>query len=349
MRIFTNALLLALAVALCGCRVGYVVKSGWYQAELMRSRVPVEEVQQDPALRPEQAAALQVVADVKAWGRSIGLSATENYETVAWGWKRQIWNLTACEPLAFAPRSWWFPIVGRVTYLGWFRERDAREVQAELVAEGLDVYVRTAGAYSTLGWFRDPILPGMLEWSELDLADTVLHELAHATVWVKGSVDFNESFASFVGEEAAWRYLSQRYGAESPQVLAARRQAEDDQRWRDLQRGLYLELEALYADPSLAPAEKELKKALLFGSVAARVEAAGFHDPSPYRRAAERGVWNNARLIQFRTYNHSRQDFEALLAHHRGDLLSFMRDVQTRTRRGDPYAAIRSASATSPR
>ena len=88
--------------------------------------------------------------------------------------------------------------MGRVPYLGFFRRKDAEPWIRRLENQGYETYIRTAGAYSTLGWFEDPVLPGMLKWSDYRLADTVLHELAHATVWIKGSVKFNESFASFV-------------------------------------------------------------------------------------------------------------------------------------------------------
>lgn len=340
------ALLLALGLSTLvpGCKVGYVVKSGWFQAELLASRVPVEEVRQEPELTAEQAAALDLVADVKSFGAEIGLSATDNYETVAWGWQRKIWNVSACEPLAFEPRTWWFPVVGRVPYLGFFREEDARRQAGRLEDKGLDVYVRTAGAYSTLGWFKDPILMNMLGWSTFGLADTVLHELAHATVWIPGSVGFNESFASFVGEEAAFRYLDDRYGAESEVALGARRRFEDTAVWRVLQHELYADLAALYGDDTLEEAEKLSRKQAIFDSLHDRVDAAGFHDPPRFHRAVDNNTWNNARLIQFKTYNNKRPVFEALLARHEGDLLAFMHDVDRivrDNRKVAPFEALR--------
>ena len=331
-----------------GCHAGYIVKAGYFQAELLHSREPIATVVASGTLKPEQLAALDIIADVKAFGEELGLKPTKNYGTIAAGWGRTIWNVSGCEPLAFEARTWWFPIVGRVPYLGFFRVEDADRVIQKLDGRGLDAYKRTAGAYSTLGWFKDPILPEMLGWDEFDLADTVLHELAHATVWVPGSVSFNESFASFVGEEAAFRYLAARHGPESEPVLKARHDFEDYETWRALQQALYVDLDAVYTDASLSDAEKAAKKAALFAGFPERVSGAPLHDPARYVAAAGRGTWNNARLIQFKTYNSKRASFEALLAAQGDDLLRFMdrvRDVTAGAR--DPYAAIEAAAGPS--
>lgn len=335
---------LGVSTLIPGCKVGYVVKSGWFQAELLASRVPVEKVREKPELTEEQALALDLVADVKAYGAEIGLSATDNYETVAWGWKRTIWNVSACDPVAFQPETWWFPIVGRVPYLGYFREADARKQAGRLGEHGYDVYVRTAGAYSTLGWFRDPILMGMLDWGTYGLADTVLHELAHATVWIPGSVGFNESFASFVGEEAAFRYLDDRHGADSEMSQRARERFVDTGVWRRLQHELYEDLQAVYKDDSLDTEAKLARKQALFDALHERVDEAGFHEPERFHRAVDSNTWNNARLIQFKTYNNDRPVFEALLERDQGDLLAFMHDVDAivrANRKAAPFDALR--------
>lgn len=339
-------LLVGLALAAPGCRVGYVVRSAWYQAELLASREPVDRVLERGELSEGQRAALAVVADAKAFGERMGLQPTRNYGSVAARWDREIWTVSACDPLSFEPRTWWFPVVGRVPYLGFFKESDARRATDPLEASGLDVYRRTAGAYSTLGWFRDPILPSMLEWSEFDLADTVLHELAHATVWIPGSVAFNESFASFVGEELAFRFLEARYGADAAELAQARASFEDLEEWRRVQHQLYWDLDLLYGDATLSADEKLKRKAALFAEFPDRVAAGDFHDPEPWVQAARRGTWNNARLIQFKTYNFNRGAFEALLERRGGDVLAFMEDVRALTREArDPFGALEAAAA----
>lgn len=328
-----------------GCGVAYVVRSAYFQAELLHSREPIADLRERQFFNETELKALDRINDVKAFGAEIGLEATENYGTYAMDWDRTIWNLSACEELAFTPRRWTFPIVGRVPYLGFFRREDAEPWIQRLEADGYETYLRTAGAYSTLGWFRDPVLPSMMKWNDYRLADTVLHELAHATVWIKGSVKFNESFASFVGEVGAFQYLSNRFGPESEQLRRAREDHEDVVTWRAVLRALYIDLDAVFRDESLSDSAKRSAKAVLFASLPDRVEAAGFHRPERFLRAARDGKWNNARLVQFKTYNHNRDHFEALFKRENDDLLAFMRAVQVATRdHDDPFQALRDAA-----
>jgi predicted aminopeptidase len=339
----------ACALSLCllvlpGCSVGYVLRSAWHQAELLHAREPIEKVRKSGRLTKEQLAALDVIEDVKVYGRSLGLKSTKNYDSVALRFRRELWNVTACRPLRFEEKTWWFPIVGRVPYLGYFSEAEARREAGKLEGGGWEVYVRPTGAYSTLGWFRDPILPSMLEWGEFDLADTILHELTHATVWVKGGVAFNESFASFVGEEGAFRYLEARHGKDSEAVRRARESFADSARWSGVQHRLAQDLEAVYGNAALSADDKRARKAALFAELPERIAGAGFHYPAPYVLAAREGVWNNARLALFRTYHSDRPAFEELLARRSGDLLRFIEDVREIASRGEPFAELRKAA-----
>ncbi|MCB9761589.1 MAG: aminopeptidase [Alphaproteobacteria bacterium] len=339
-----GATLLALSFV-PGCRVGYLIKSGYFQAELLASRVPVDEVRATGKLTEKELSKLDLIADVKAWGANIGLSATDNYETIAQDWSRTIWNVSACNPVAFEPKRWWFPIVGSMPYLGYFREQDARRTEARLAGQGYDVYVRTAGAYSTLGWFKDPILPKMLTWSDFSLADTVLHELAHATLWVPGSVKFNESFANYVGEVAALRYLADRRGHHAPALVQAVNQQSDRKVYRDLLHQLYQDLDAVYTDASLSDAQKLAEKDRLFHQeLPRRVEEAPLAEKARYLKSVEKGPWNNARMVQFKTYNTNEEVFAAVLVEVDGDLLAFIDRVREITEgRKDPFRALREA------
>jgi len=328
-----------------GCGVGYVVRSAYFQAELLSSRKPIERVREDGRLNPDQLKKLDLIADVKAYGKEIGLKSTDNYETIAAEWDRTIWNISACQPLSLTPKTWSFPIVGRVPYLGFFRRSDAQKWRTRLEGQGHEVYVRTAGAYSTLGWFRDPVLMPMLKWKDHRLAETVLHELAHATLWIKGSVKFNESFASFFGDEAAMQYMAARHGPDSDQVTRAAREAEDFARWRAVLRGLYQDLDALYSDPARSDEDKLQEKERLFGTLSDRVLTSQMHDPDRFQRAAEGGTWNNARMMQYRTYNHNRDRFQALLDESDGDLLQFIARIHAITDDAkDPFEALRAAT-----
>ncbi|MFZ5480059.1 MAG: aminopeptidase [Myxococcota bacterium] len=341
-----SAFALLASALLPSCTFGYVVRSGIYQAELLASREPIDEVLADGGLAAGEEQRLRLVPEIKAYGKTLGLKSTENYDTLAVGWDRTIWNLSACEELSFQPVTWWFPVVGRVPYLGFFDVDEARAREQLLKEQGYETHLRTAGAYSTLGWFRDPVLPGMLRWPESDLAETVFHELAHATLWIPGSVSFNESFASFVGEAAAKSYLAHKYGPDAPETQEYLRAERDYVRFEKLLHGLYRDLDELYGDPKRTDEEKRTKKAELYNSLQARVVASDIEDRDRYLAALRRSPWNNARLMQFRTYNTNEQAFEALYAARGGDLLAFVGAVDEATRgQPDPFAAIEAAAA----
>jgi predicted aminopeptidase len=326
------------------CNACYVARSGWFQAELLLSREPIDTVRASGDLNEDQLKKLDLIQDVKAFGGEIGLSATENYSRIAWDWKRTIWNVSACDPLNFRSESWWFPIVGRVPYLGFFRRKDADKWIRKLEKKGLDVYLRTAGAYSTLGYFEDPILPGMLEWEDDRLANTVLHEMVHATVWVKGSVNFNESLASFVGDSASLDYLTNRFGEDSTEMQDTQNRREDIEKWRHLQRALFGSLRAIYANPSLNETEKLNMKEQVFSQWPTRIATTDWHRSEGFVRAATEGVWNNARLMQFQAYNSYTSEFQRILDQAHGNYPEFLQRVNALvTGSSDPFEALSQA------
>lgn len=308
--------LLALA-GLPGCGVRYVIQSGYYELELLSSGVPASRVLEEHALSAAQEQRLELIPTLKAYGAGLGLRTEDKYDNVAIGWPRTIWNLTACDPLSFSPRSWWFPIVGRITYLGYFTDPDADAMKAKMLDQGLDVYVRSAGAFSTLGWFRDPVLPGMLSWSEVDLADTLFHESAHATLWIPGESAFNESFAELVGTASMHNWLVDRYGRDSSQFTSVLRAERDSEAYVSILHQLYAELDALFANPALAPESKLLRKAALYASIPDRIAASDIEDRARWAARARQREWNNAVLIQFKTYDVAGDDFAKLLERHR--------------------------------
>jgi predicted aminopeptidase len=340
---------IGLGLAFCAflattCNACYVARSGWFQAELLLSREPIDTVRAAGVLNQEQLNKLDLIQDVKAFGGEIGLSATENYSRIAWDWNRTIWNVSACDPLNFRSESWWFPIVGRVPYLGFFRKKDADKWIHKLERKGLDVYLRSAGAYSTLGYFEDPILPGMLEWDDDRLANTVLHEMVHATVWIKGSVEFNESLASFVGDSASLEYLENRFGKDSLASQRTQDHRADIEKWRSLQRTLFGSLRAIYANPSLNETEKLTMKAQAFAQWPDRVAATEWHRSEGFVQAATEGIWNNARLMQFQAYNSYTSEFQRILDQTHGSYPDFIQQVNDIVSgSSDPFEALSQA------
>jgi len=321
--------LLVIVLTLCclsGCGVAYIAKSATYQFSMLNSRVPNLVARASGELSFQERQTLDVIEEVRGFGSRLGLNVGELYGTIAMGWNHTIWNVSAAKPLAFESTTWWFPIVGTVPYLGFFEKEEALKQLEELKADGLEVYLRTAGAYSTLGYFEDPILPSMLRWSEWTVARVILHELTHATIWLPGSVNFNESVANFVGDAAALKFLTAKYGPESQTLQRALLSMEDNRTWRILLTSLYADLAKVYKNPDFSDTEKTARKKELYQSLPERVRVTKFHQPEPYLKIAGQ-PWNNPRLMQFRTYNDNRKYFQAILDKCHGNILHFIKEM----------------------
>jgi predicted aminopeptidase len=260
---------------------------------------------------------LAEVPVIKAFGERHGLAPTPNYtKYVHVDRPALVWVVSASSPLAFQSRTWSFPLVGSFTYLGWFKREEADEFGAKLAKDGLDVDVRGAGAYSTAGFFEDPIASSMIAPGKLglgELADTVLHEMTHATIFVKHQSTLNESVAMFVGRGLAAEYLEETRGPKADETVAYEtyeRQA--DERGRKM-RAAYDELKALYASKE-ADSVKLAEK---------RVIVTGLHDTIHFKRPI-----NNATLIQYRTYHSGLEDLGRLFAACDQDWRRFIADVK---------------------
>lgn len=173
----------------------------------------------DPAVPDSVKEKLQLIQEIRQFAfDSIGLKPNENYtEFYDQKGKRLIYVVTACEPFALKPHLWHFPVLGDVPYKGFFDKEKAQQQERELKYEGFDTDIGGASGWSTLGWLKDPVLSQMLNYQEGDLAELIIHELTHGTIFVKDSVDYNENLASFIGYKGALWFLESKYGKNSPE------------------------------------------------------------------------------------------------------------------------------------
>jgi len=309
---------LALFGASACTSVGYLFQAAEGQCDISCRARPLDEVLADEDLDPELAAALRHVPAIKRFAEAQGLDPTPNYaEYVQLERSSAVFVVSASHPLAFRPVRWSFPIVGSVPYLGWFDLLDAKRFAAELREEGWDVDLRGAGAYSTLGWFDDPILSSMIDGDKDalgDLANTVLHESVHATLYVSSQSTFNESLASFVGDELTVAYLEKTFGAGAPELTVwLEGEASGKKRATRLHEA-YLFLEELYASDASVQT-KLAKKSQYLAEL--RLEIS-------FRRPI-----NNATLVGFKTYNAADSEFKALLDACGNDWTRFWLAVRT--------------------
>jgi predicted aminopeptidase len=216
-------------------------------ATLLAKRRPIDRVLARGELPNGERERLLAVAAIRDFAReTLALPVGDSYSSyVALGREAVTWNVVAAPELSLTPETWCFPVAGCVSYRGYFHERGARRFAAKLSAKGYDVTVTSAIAYSSLGWFDDPVLDTFLALPEWELAGLLFHELAHRALYVPDDTAFNESFATAVEELGVDRWLAARGDeAECQQVEAARR---EERRFDALRLATRAELAALYA------------------------------------------------------------------------------------------------------
>ncbi|HKI97874.1 MAG TPA: aminopeptidase [bacterium] len=256
---------LALLPLLGGCsQIAYYWQAGLGQWEILHKREPISEVLADPAVSAETKRKLRLVLSVQDFAtKALALPTKGHYTTYAdLGRPYVSWLVVATPALSLAEHRFCYPIVGCLGYRGYFAKADAQAEAAELHADGLDTLVRPVRAYSTLGWFNDPVLNTFLAGDDTELIGTIIHEQTHRLYFLKGATDFNESFAVFVEGEGVRRYLSQP--GENP-ALITRYEAirADQQRFLDIVRRGRARLAELYGS-DLPDADKRTRKPALF-------------------------------------------------------------------------------------
>ncbi|MEK7468167.1 MAG: aminopeptidase [Planctomycetota bacterium] len=328
-----------------GCSPGYVLQQAAGQLKLLASRRPIEEVLADPATPAGARERLILIREARAWGeREFGLKHTDSYESYVDLKGRPVsWLVTACPPDSLKPESWWFPVVGRVPYLGFFDLDDARAEKEALEAKGLDVNVRSVPAYSTLGWFSDPVFSTFVQWPVHTAVDTIFHETTHATVWIPGSVSTNEALADVVGEQGARKFLAVRFGPDSPELAAFESSQSESNRFHVFALELNAALKEAYA-LDLPRAEKlEMKAAILRRG---RERFRTFRDrfTSRYYREFDRLEWNNALIASIAVYREEEATWRALFDLKGGDLRAFLDAAKAIAAAPDPEAALKIAT-----
>jgi predicted aminopeptidase len=207
------ALGIALAIVVATPLGRYLLRAAYEEAKILSRRVPIERVIADSATSPDLRQRLQLVLAARQYAvDTLGLSAGESFTTFA---RLDRDTLVLLLSAAYRDRleayRWWFPIVGRLPYKGYFKPEAALAARDDFRARGFDTYVRPASAFSTLGWFNDPLLSTTVRGDTTWLVNTVIHELSHNTLFVSGNAEFSESFASFIGARGAEAFFRSRH------------------------------------------------------------------------------------------------------------------------------------------
>jgi predicted aminopeptidase len=325
--------LLALSLS-SGCwTAGYLAQQGVGQLRLMQSRRKIPEVLADPTVEPETKRRLKLAVSARNFGVEVlGLRKSDSYTRfVDTHGLALAWNVWAAPKDSLRPIRHKFAVAGAVPYLGFFREEDAKRVEARLRAQGYDTYVGEVSGYSTLGITSDPVFSSMLEGSPAHIVEVTLHEMLHGTLYLPGHSDWNESLATFVGLNGAALFFTMTGGgAHAAQQVFAEAEARR-QRAEEFSRFLepwLKELEALYA--SARPREEKVRErelvfARLQEAFRARFPAASVSGPGRHPSIFATGPINNALLSLQTTYHRAGPDHDRILAKLHGNLAAFIR------------------------
>jgi predicted aminopeptidase len=335
--LFTCRILPILLLALLGpgCSIGYILHAGVGQIRVLRHTIPVQEALNDPSLDHEKKEHLILVAEIKDFGeKELGLKKTHNYQSVYIESNQPtIYNLSASPKDRLVRITWWFPIVGRMPYLGFFDLESAKKKRESLLKKDLDVMIGRVYAYSTLGWFKDPITMNLLEGSTVDLVETILHEMTHTTIYIKGKGEFNEGLANLIGKVGAVAFLQKTYGPSHVLSIESQRVLEDERLLSSFIDSILQRLEVLYDSP-VTYNEKILQREKLF--VEFLKEFDQLKDQLKTDRFIDFGKagLNNAYLMAIGLYHRYFNRFEAVYKEHGCSIKETLRFFQDTAEEG---------------
>lgn len=316
------ALLLLGLTSLTACStISYYGQSIAGHNRLMWARQSVDKLIE--TAEPELKAQLQLAKELRQFAvDELALPDNKSYSSYV-DLKRDypVWTVVAADEFSLNPRSWCYPVIGCASYRGYFSKDDALEYAEQLQSQGLETHVGGAIAYSTLGWFSDPLLPSMMRYGEADFAENMFHELAHQVLYVNGNSAFNEAFASVVGEQGALRWL-QRHNPDMVSAYLKRLQLTDD--FIQLLNETKTELAELYAR-DVSEKQKRTEKTNIIGQIQdnyLRLKDTQWDGEGDFDRWFETPV-NNARLAAISTYRDEMPRLQNLLNQCNGDLGRF--------------------------
>lgn len=266
---------------------------------------------------------------------SLGLVNSPNYNSVYnQQHKPAIWVLTAAEPFSLNAIEWKFPIVGLVPYKGFFDKDEAKVEQYKLLQKGFDTKLGTTSGWSTLGWFEDPILSNMLYQTPGELSNLIIHELTHATIFIKNDVQTNENLASFIGDMGAMKFLTYKFGVQSKEYIEYVNEQQDELTYNNYILHEMSRLDSLYKkfNSTTGIVEKKKKKTAIITAIVTGVSQLKLHNKLKYIRISKRAITcKNAFFMEFVRYDSERNKYAVELKNSfDGDIVNFIKHRKSR-------------------
>jgi len=298
------------------------------QSELLQKRIPITAALADKNLDAQVRQKLLIVQEARVFAvKELGLPDNKSYHDYA-DLKRPyvMWSVFVTPAFSLKPKRWCYPVVGCITYRNYFSQSDAQAYADKMQAQGYDVYVTGVPAYSTIGWFDDPVTNTMMHWQDYDLVGTLFHELAHQKFYIKNDTMFNESLARTIEHEGLRRWMGSRLrdDVHKKYLLEDQREAEFVRIVLDARK----ELELLYAKKDVAektlPAKLDIFRSLRREYIQLRKQWKGYE---AYDNWMFSGV-NNAKVQAIATYYDYVPAFKRMLAEQGDDLSLFYRHIE---------------------
>jgi predicted aminopeptidase len=337
-------LAVAAATMLAGC---YLTRGAYEEARILWNRRPIAQVIANPELDPEVRARLQTVLAVRDFARDhLGLKTGGAYTAISPVDSGAIVYVVMAAPRdSLEPYLWWFPIVGYVPYRGYFNESEAHALAADLEEKGYDTMVRPAVAFSSLGFFNDPLLSNLLGLSRVELAGVIIHELFHRTYFLASDVIFDESAANYVGSRGAVEFFKDTEGDSSPDTIAARGVFDSDMKFSHFLLQAEAKLLWIY-DSDLSKDEKLKRREAAFEEIKSDYAKLKPTLSGLERFDLDKEPLNNAVLLNYLIYFHELDDFAALERVNHGDLRATIARIidLAKANPDDPFYAIWDAS-----
>lgn len=304
------------------------------QLHIVLNAEPVEDVMSRSSTPDSIKFKLAYIQEVRRFAiDSLGLKDSKNYTTFyEQQGKPALWVITACEPFEMKPYEWKFPFLGSVSYKGFFeKERGIPELN-ELKNKGYDVDYSSTSGWSTLGWFKDPILSGMLRRKEGRLAELIIHELTHATLYLPGSVDYNENLATFIGEEGAKRFLTAKFGSNSKEYIEYLNIQQDEEKFGNYMVNSSHRLDSLYKtlDSTKSVAQNNRIKYFFIKDILLNIKNLDLNYPEKFNMIYPGfKIPNNTFFMSYNRYREKQVQFGAELQKFKGNLTLWILNLRT--------------------
>lgn len=339
----TSAILLVVFAS--GCQLGYLWHVSYSHMAMLNSEVPVKKILKSESLSADQRKKIELSQEVRQFSfAKLGLKESKNYTDYV-DLKRPYvtYAVMASYKWKLEPYLWSFPIIGKAPYKGFYSEKMAQEEASAMQKKNFDVYVRGVSAFSTLGKLTDPLLSSMLNYSEHDLVNTIIHELVHTTLFIKDNIDFNERLAVFVANKGTEIFYREKEGAASKTLALIKDENKDDELFskfitRELNdlKNWYLNynVESAVTDEAARKVRFQLIKDHFNAEVAPNLKTATYLNFT-------KNELNNARLGTYQTYMKDLDVFENVFVKNGSSVQVFLKKCAELNQVDDPEATLK--------